>query len=153
MKVADVMTRGVELVSPDATVQEAAVRMAEADVGAVLIGSDDKLEGILTDRDIILRVVVDGRDSTSTRVGEVMSSTLFSCLEEDKVDAAFREMSERQVRRLPVYDADGNLTGIVTLSDLSRLERDPQMTSEVLREIAEPHRRRTIEPSDTEEGQ
>ncbi|MFP5407496.1 MAG: CBS domain-containing protein, partial [Gammaproteobacteria bacterium] len=106
MKVADVMSRGVELVSPDATVQEAATRMAEDDVGAVLVGTDDRLEGVLTDRDIILRVVVDGRDARSVLVRNVMSSTLFACRESDTVEDAFREMSERQVRRLPVFDED-----------------------------------------------
>jgi CBS domain-containing protein len=146
MRVADVMTRGVDLLSPDATVQEAATRMAEADVGALLIGNDGVLEGVLTDRDIILRVVVDGLDNAATLVRQVMSSTLFTCRETDTVESAFREMSERQVRRLPVLDEEGVLSGIVTLSDLSRLEEDPQRTSELLREIAEPHRRRSVEP-------
>jgi len=145
MKVADVMSRGVEVVSPDSTVQEAATAMAEYDVGAVLVGGGDGLEGILTDRDIILRAVVEGRDVTRLRVREIMSASLFTVREDDTVEAAFREMSERQVRRLPVLDRDGGLTGIVTLSDLGRLERDPRLASETLREIAEPHRRRTVD--------
>lgn len=142
MRVADVMSREVELVCPEATVQEAATAMAEYDVGAVLIGSGQSLEGILTDRDIILRAIVDGRNPAELRVREIMSSTLFTCQEDDTLEDAFRIMSERQVRRLPVLDHDGNLTGIVTLSDLGRLERDPRRISETLREIAEPHRRR-----------
>jgi CBS domain-containing protein len=146
------MSRGVELVSPDVTVQEAATRMAEDDVGAVLAGTDDKPEGILTDRDIILRVVVDGLDSTKLRVRDVMSSTLFTCREEDSVEDVFREMSERQVRRLPVFDQDGRLSGIVTLGDLGRLERDGRLASEALREIAEPHRRRAIETDAPEDA-
>lgn len=153
MRVADVMTRDLELVSPDATIQDAAVRMAEADIGAVLVGSDEALEGVLTDRDIILRVVVEGLDSTRVRVREVMSSTLFNCREDDTVDSAFRQMSEHQVRRLPVFDENDQLSGIVTLSDLSRLERDPQMSAEVLREIAEPHRRRSQESRTAEDEQ
>lgn len=143
MRVADVMSREVELVSPDATVQEAATVMAEYDVGAVLIGEAGRLDGILTDRDIILRAVVDGRDPRVVKARDVMSSTLFVCREDDTLEQAFREMSERQVRRLPVLDADGRLVGIVTLSDLGRLERDPQRVSETLRELAEPHRRKT----------
>jgi CBS domain-containing protein len=139
------MSRGVDLVSPDATVQEAAIRMAEGDVGAVLVGRRDEVEGILTDRDIIVRAVVGGRDTTLVMVREIMSSHLFTCRETDTLEAAFREMQERQIRRLPVLDRDGILTGIVTLSDLGRLERDPRRTSEALREIAEPHRRRTDE--------
>ena len=142
MQVAEVMSRGVDLVSPDATVQEAATRMAENDVGAVLVGKEDALEGILTDRDILLRAVVDGRDVTRVPVRDVMSSTLYTCREDDTIEDAFRQMRERQVRRLPVLDAAGALTGIVTLSDLGRLERDPRRASEALREIADPHRRR-----------
>ena len=142
MQVAEVMSRGVDLVSPDATVQEAATRMAENDVGAVLVGKEDSLEGILTDRDILLRAVVDGRDVTRVPVRDVMSTTLYTCREDDTIEDAFRQMRERQVRRLPVLDAAGALTGIVTLSDLGRLERDPRRASEALREIADPHRRR-----------
>lgn len=142
MRVVDVMSRGVDLVSPDATVQEAATRMAEDDVGAVLIGENGALRGILTDRDILLRAVVDGRDTTRLRVRDIMSSTVFTCRETDTLEAAFREMRERQVRRLPVLDSNGTLTGVVTLSDLGKRERDPLRVSETLREIAEPHRRR-----------
>ena len=152
MKVADVMTRGVELVSPDVSVQQAAIRMAELDVGALLIGSQ-AIEGVLTDRDIILRVVIDGRDARSLKVREVMSSMVFSCHEGDSVEAAFDEMSGRQVRRLPVLDEDDRLIGIVTLSDLSRAEPDPERAREALREIAEPHRRRAIEPSASDDAQ
>lgn len=146
MRVADVMSREVELVPPDATVQEAAVAMAEYDVGAVLVGIGDTLEGVLTDRDIILRAVVDGKNPAELSVRDIMSSTLFTCREDDTLEDAFRIMSERQVRRLPVLDADGHLAGIVTLSDLGRLGRDPQRTSETLRELAEPHRRKAATP-------
>jgi CBS domain-containing protein len=142
MKVAEVMSRGVDLVPPDATVQAVATRMAEDDVGAVFIGHDTTLEGIVTDRDILLRAVVEGRDPTLVPVREIMSSTIFACRETDTLETAFREMRERQVRRLPVLDAAGALTGVVTLSDLGKLERDPQLATETLREIAEPHRRR-----------
>lgn len=142
MRVADVMSREVELVSPEATIQEAATAMAEYDVGAVLIGSGESIDGILTDRDIILRAVVDGRNPAELRVKDIMSTTLFMCREDDTLEDAFRIMSERQVRRLPVLDADGRLVGIVTLSDLGRLEGDPQQVSEALRKLAEPHRRK-----------
>ena len=152
MRIAEVMSRGVELVSPDATIQEAATKMAEDDIGAVLVGTDDTPEGILTDRDVILRVVVDGLDSTKLRVRDVMSSALFTCREEDAVEEVFSEMSEHQVRRLPVFDQDGKLSGIVTLSDLGRLERDSRLASEALREIAEPHRRRAIETDAPEDA-
>lgn len=150
MRVADVMSREVELVSPAATIQEAATLMAEYDIGAVLIGEDAVLDGILTDRDILLRVVVNGLDPTQVKVQEVMSSTLFTCRDNDTVEDAFAEMSERQVRRLPVLDIDGRLVGIVTLSDLGRHGRDPRRASEALRELSEPHRRKAV---DSESGE
>lgn len=140
MKVGDVMTRGVEPISPEATIQQAAVCMAEHDIGAILVGSPEAIEGIITDRDILFRVVVEGRSAQSVRVREIMSSSLFTCREDDPVELAFREMSEHQIRRLPVLDDDGHLVGIVTLGDLARRERDPQEALEALRTISEPHR-------------
>ena len=120
MKVGDVMTPGVELVPADATVRDAALVMAEHDIGAVLVGPEGKPAGILTDRDIIIRVVVEGRDPGAVAAGEVMSSTLFTCRDDDPVEAALGRMEERQVRRLPVVDAGGRLVGIVARSDLHR---------------------------------
>jgi CBS domain-containing protein len=142
MKVADVMTRGVDPVDPTATVQQAARQMAEFDIGAVLIGTEERLEGILTDRDIILRVVVDGRNPAEVIVRDVMSSTIYGCRPDDAVEAAFAEMRERQIRRMPVLDESGKPLGVVTLSDLSKAISGPEQVQEKLREISEPHRAR-----------
>ena len=125
MRVGDVMTPGVEIVPADTTVRDAALVMAEHDIGAVLVGPEGKPAGILTDRDIIIRVVVEGRDPGAVAAGEVMSSTLFTCRDDDPVEAALGRMEERQVRRLPVVDADGRLVGIVARSDLHRAAADP----------------------------
>jgi CBS domain-containing protein len=140
MKVADVMTARLVLVPPEATVQEAATMMAEHDIGAVLVGAPDALVGVLTDRDVLLRVVVDGRDPKAVRVADVMSSNIFSCRAEDSLDEAFREMSERQVRRLPVLDEGGHAVGIVVMSDLAT-RGDRGRALDELRAISEPHRR------------
>jgi CBS domain-containing protein len=142
MKVSEVMTRGVELVDPEATVQQAAAVMAEHDIGAVPIGSEQSLQGILTDRDIILRVVVEGHDPKQVRVREVMSPNLFTCREDDPLDTVFQQMSEHQVRRLPVVDEGGRVLGIVTMSDLARGQSEPERAVEALRNLAEPHRQR-----------
>jgi CBS domain-containing protein len=140
MKIVDVMSRGVEPISPQATVQQAAIRMAEQDVGALLVGSEAAVEGIVTDRDILLRVVVEGLDAARVQVRNVMSSTLFTCRTDDPVQSAFQQMSDHQVRRLPVLNEQGELVGIVTLGDLTRREQDPSHALEALRGIAEPHR-------------
>jgi CBS domain-containing protein len=142
MKVSEVMTRGVELVDPEATVQQAATVMAEHDIGAVPVGSEESLQGILTDRDIILRVVVEGDDPSKVRVREAMSPNLVTCREDDSLETVFQQMSERQVRRLPVLDEQGRVLGIVTMSDLARGQAEPEKAVEALRNLAEPHRQR-----------
>ena len=148
MKVAEVMSRGVDPVDPEATVQAAATQMAELDVGAVLIGTSEKIDGILTDRDIILRLVVDGRNPADVAVRDVMSATVFSCGADDSVEAAFAEMRERQIRRMPVLDETGKPVGIVTLSDLAKAVESPEKLQATLREISEPQRsRKTAEPA------
>lgn len=120
MKVSEIMSQGVEFVPADCKIQDAAAAMAEHDIGAILVGAPERLEGILTTRDIILRGVIGGRDPTRTTVGEIMSSTLFTCAADDPVEAAATAMQERQVRRLPVIDASGRVVGIVTRRDLRR---------------------------------
>ena len=140
MRVADVMTRKVELVPPDATVQDAARAMAKRNIGAVLVGSGNALQGVLTDRDIILRVIVDGRNPTQIRVRDVMSAGLLTCCDDDSVVAVLQSMREHQVRRLPVLSRGGQLLGIVTLRDLTKLLPHSEVVVEALREITEPHR-------------
>lgn len=139
MKVRDVMQQGVDPVAPGATVGEAALRMAELDRGAVLVGTAEALVGILTDRDIILRIVAVGRNPAEVAVGDVMSSTLYTCRDDATPDAAFREMRERQVRRLPVLNSAGRPVGVVTLRDLARAGREPELLEQALRDLAEPH--------------
>ena len=119
MNVADVMTRDVEFVLPSATVAEAAMAMGDLSVGALPVGSAEDLQGILTDRDILFRVVAAGRSNT-VLVGEVMTPTIYSCRQEDRLTAALDLMSARNVRRLPVLDTGGHVVGLVTLADLSR---------------------------------
>ena len=148
MKVAEVMTRGLDPIDPAATVQEAATQMAELDVGAVVVGTESQLLGILTDRDIILRVVVDGRSPAEVAVRDVMSAKVFSCSADDAVEAALAQMRERQIRRMPVYDEDGQPIGIVTLSDLAKAVEGPEQIRETLRGLAEPHRSRKTPDSD-----
>ena len=139
MKVRDVMQKGIDPIPPDATVREAALRMAELDRGAVLVGTTEALVGILTDRDIILRIVAVGRNPAEAAVGDVMSSALYTCRDDAAPDAAFHEMRERQVRRLPVLDSAGKPVGIVTLRDLARAGREPELLEQALRDLAEPH--------------
>lgn len=142
MKVAEVMTRAVDLVDPSATVQEAATSMAELDVGAVLVGTESAIEGILTDRDIIVRVVVEGRHPAEVAVSEVMTPDVVRCGADEDIEQAFAAMREGQFRRMPVLDAEGKPIGVVTLGDLAKHVESPEKIAEKLREISEPHRSR-----------
>ncbi|WP_448203278.1 CBS domain-containing protein [Azospirillum sp. sgz302134] len=120
MLVSDIMAKALEFIAPDATVQEAAVLMGELDVGALPVGSPEDLQGIVTDRDILFRVVAEGGDNARTRVRDVMSTTVFSCRETDTLATAMDIMGSYHVRRLPVLNEAGLVVGWVTLTDVSR---------------------------------
>lgn len=120
MLVSEIMAKALEFIAPDATVQEAATLMGELDVGALPVGSAEDLLGILTDRDILFRVVAEGGDTTRVRVREVMSSSVFSCRDTDTLATAMDIMGAYHVRRLPVLDEAKHVVGWLTLSDVSR---------------------------------
>lgn len=138
MKIKDVMTRGVETVRPDQTLQEAAARMKSLDVGPLPVCENERLVGIITDRDIVLRAAADGRDLGKTAVREAMTSEVICCSEDDDVQAAAKTMKDRQVRRLMVVDANKKLAGIVSLGDLAVDTSDEKMSGRVLEEVSKP---------------
>lgn len=119
MKVADVMTRHVEFLEPDATAQDAAALMGELDVSALPIGSPEDLKGIITDRDLLYRVVAEGKDARRTRVLDVATKLVFTCRPDDPITTAMDLIASHNVRRLPVVEND-LVIGWLTLSDLSR---------------------------------
>ena len=120
MKVSDLMAKNVEFIDPHATVQDAASMMGELDVGALPIGAAEDLQGVITDRDILYRVVAEGKDPRRTQVIHVATKTLFSCKPEDPVKTAMDLMASQNVRRLAVLDDSNKVVGWITLSDLSR---------------------------------
>lgn len=139
MRVADIMARTIEFIAPDATVQAAATLMGELDVGALPVGTADDLQGIITDRDILFRVVAAGRDNARMRVREAMSGLIYSCGPEDTLEAAMDMMSSYHVRRLPVQDETGAVLGWITLSDIARrLLLETEAVRSALGELSEP---------------
>ena len=144
MKVADVMTRGLDTVDPSATVQDAARQMAELDVGAIFVGSADKIEGVLTDRDIIIRVVVEGQHPANVSVRDVMTPEVVGCSADDTIEVAVAAMREGQFRRMPVFGEGDSPLGVVALSDLAKNLESPEKVVETIREIAEPHRSKKV---------
>ena len=136
-KVSDVMTRDVHLASPDQTIREAAVEMAKADIGSLLVGENDRLIGMITDRDIVLRAVAKGRDP-KTQVREVMSDRIQYCFDDEDVNSAAENMATLGVRRLPVLNRDKRLVGIVALSNIANCG-DNKAANKMLKGVAEPH--------------
>ena len=118
MKVREVMTRDVRVANPDQTIKEAARIMAEIDAGVVPVGDDDRLVGMLTDRDIAIRAVAEGR-SPDTKVGDVMTAEVRYCFEDDEVEDICRNLGDQQIRRIPVVDRDKRLVGILSLGDVA----------------------------------
>jgi CBS domain-containing protein len=138
MKVSELMAKHVEFVDPYVTVQEAASMMGELDVGALPVGTAENLQGVITDRDILYRVVAEGKDPRRTQVIHVATKTLFSCTPEDPVNVAMDLMASQNVRRLPVLDDAKHVVGWITLSDLSRhLLVSNEVVQNALREITD----------------
>jgi len=138
MNIKDIMTPDVECVSPDDTLQEAAGKMEDLNVGTLPVSDGDGVVGMLTDRDITVRAVAKGLDPRCTRVREAMSRGVIYCHEDDAVEVAARLMQERQVRRILVLDRDERLVGIVSLGDLAVESGDPQAIGQVLQDVSVP---------------
>src|SRR5512142_450637 len=117
-KVSEVMTRDVEVIRPVETLQRAAQRMDELNVGALPVCDGQKLVGMITDRDITVRATAVGLDPNATRVCDVMTDQTRWCGEDEGVDEVMRQMTDVQIRRLPVLDGKHRLVGIVSLGDL-----------------------------------
>ncbi len=136
MKVGEIMTRGVEVAKPDDTIQQAAGRMAELDAGVLPVGENDRLVGMLTDRDIAVRAVAQGK-GPDTKVREAMTPEVRYCFEDEDLDDVVRNMGENKVRRLPVMSRDKRLVGIVSLGDVA-LYADCGQTDAVVSAVSEP---------------
>jgi len=136
MKVSKIMTRDVRLLSPNNTIREAASFMAEIDSGALPVGENDRLVGMVTDRDIVLRGVALGKP-VDTKVSEVMSREMLYCFDTDEIDDVARNMGKAQVRRLPVVNSDKRLVGIVSLGDLARKD-DPSTIGQTVTRVSTP---------------
>jgi CBS domain-containing protein len=138
MRLKDVMTPDVEMVQPDATIQEAAEKMRGRDVGPLPVCEHDRLIGIITDRDIAVRAIAEGRNPTTTKVRDVMTQDVVYCFDDDDTEEAARIMSENQLRRLMVLDHKQRVAGIVSLADLALDTEDPNLKADVLTNVSKP---------------
>ena len=114
MRVSGLMLRDVTLVPSEDTVQNAAQAIADIDSRVILVGLEDRVVGVLTIRDILIRLVAAGLDPTATPVSRVMSSSLFTCTEEDTAESVAERMAEHRIEQMPVLDAGGHLVGMIT---------------------------------------
>ena len=136
MKIKDIMTRKVKYIEPTVTLKEAANIMLEEDIGALLIGEEDRLIGVVTDRDITVRAIANGFDPEMAVVKQAMTPKCLYCFEEDSVTETAKNMAKNQVRRLPVMNQDKRLVGIVSLADIT-LRGSKQSAAEALQGISQ----------------
>ena len=136
MQVREVMTSGAEVIDPNTTIREVARKMRADNIGALLVGENDRLIGMVTDRDIVVRGVAEERLPGNIAARDVMSEGVFYCFEDDDVEQAAQVMSEHQVRRLPVLNRDKRLVGVVALADLAQSDTEAAQTA--LEGVSEP---------------
>jgi CBS domain-containing protein len=136
MRVSDAMTRDVRVANPNQSIREAARMMADVDAGILPVGEQDRLVGMITDRDIAVRAVAQGK-GPETPVREVMTSEVKYCFEDEDTDHVAHNMADLQVRRLPVVNRDKRLVGILSLGDLAVME-GAKPAGEALAGISQP---------------
>lgn len=137
--VADVMTRGVRTMAPTDTVVRAAQAMDELNVGVIPVCDGQKLVGMVTDRDIVVRGVAQEQDPKMLKLADVMSTNVRCAREDDDVDEVLNEMADTQIRRMPVVDGQQQLVGIITLGDIAaKGGEDDDEVGESLSEISTP---------------
>ena len=136
MKVRDIMTQDVGTATLDSTVEDVASMMKEEDAGSIPVVDGGELAGIVTDRDIVIRCIAEGKDPSDTTVEEILTEELHTIEPEAEVEDAARVMSERQIRRLPVVDG-GELIGVISLGDIA-VDGSAALSAGVLREVSRP---------------
>jgi CBS domain-containing protein len=139
-KCRDVMTEDLVFCTPGDTVSEVAKMMKREDIGPVLIVDSERsktLVGIVTDRDLAIKVVGEGRDPNNTKVEDVMTRKLVTCHADDNVENAMKAMAQYQLRRIPVVDENMKLVGIISQADVATRVDEPERTAEVVREISQ----------------
>ena len=131
----DLMTQNVQVIGPDDTITAAASQMLEGNFGMLPVGENDRMIGTISDRDIAIRAVAQGKDG-STKVREVMSERVIWAYEDDSVEKGAKLMSEHQIRRLPIVNAEKRLVGIVALGDFAVDRSELKTAGETLSEIS-----------------
>jgi CBS domain-containing protein len=136
MQVKEVMTQHVSVVAPDTQIPEIARKMRDEDIGSMPVVENERLVGMVTDRDIVIRTVAEGQDIRTATARETMSPRILYCFDDQTVEDVLENMGEQQIRRLPVVDRDKRLVGVVSLGDLSKAAK--RKAGDALKEISQP---------------
>lgn len=136
MRVREIMHPRAKVINYEHTVEEAARLMESEDCGSIPVEKDDKMVGMVTDRDIAIRVVAHGKDPRTTKVRDVMSEGINYCFEDDEVQDVSKKMTGRQHRRLPVVDKNKRLVGMLSLSDIANKANDAKLSHEILSKVS-----------------
>ncbi len=141
MQIRKVMTERVEVINSNAPAIQAATKMRELDVGSLPVCDGERLEGLLTDRDIAIRLVAEGLDPSMTQVNEIMTPGVTYCYDDQTLQEAANVMESQQIRRLPIVDRDKRLVGMLSLGDLAvrtHGSEDRNLADDALKNISEP---------------
>jgi CBS domain-containing protein len=136
MQVKEVMTENVSVVEPDTQIPQIARKMRDEDIGSLPVVENERLVGMVTDRDIVVRAVAEGQDVRTATAREAMSPRILYCFDDQTVEEVLENMGEQQIRRLPVVDRDKRLVGVVSLGDLAKSAK--KKAGDALKEISQP---------------
>lgn len=137
-KVKEMMTPNPEMIGPGATLQQAAKKMEAVNCGALPVGTENKLKGIITDRDIVIRAIAHGKNPATEKVGDYMSEQVYACNENDTLEDAAEKMQQHKVSRLIVKNKTGKVTGILSFGGLLRNEANPKEIASVVKHCCGP---------------
>ena len=132
----DIMSKKPTFLSPSATIKEAANEMLNHDFGFIPVGENDRLIGAVTDRDIVVKAVAEGKDPNKTTLKDVMSEGIQFCFETDDLEKITNKMEKLQIRRLVVLDKDKRMTGIISLGDIVTKSKDARISSELTEAVS-----------------
>jgi CBS domain-containing protein len=139
MQITDAMHKHAEWVSGDTPASEVAALMAKNDIGAVPVGKDDRLVGMITDRDLALRVVAQKRDAARTKAEDVMTPGIVYCMTHETVEDAIHLMDQKKIRRLPVLDENKRMVGMLSLGDVAHAV-GRELAGELVRAVSDHHK-------------
>ncbi|MBI3128535.1 MAG: CBS domain-containing protein [Candidatus Tectomicrobia bacterium] len=136
MQIREIMSTDVKVISPDATLTDAAATMKKGNFGMLPVGENDRIVGTITDRDIVVNAVAGGKDCRKASVRESMSPGVHYCFEDQDIDEAAKLMSDKQIRRLPILNRDKRLVGIISLGDFAVRSEEVEMAGKALEEVS-----------------